>query len=76
MSYGLPFVASQKVADSLDEINKHFIPVYKNNNELINQIFKIKNDKIYSLKISKINLIYIRKFMWKNVIKRFRKVFD
>ncbi len=76
MSYGLPFVATQKVANSFDEINKRFIPVYKNNNELINQIFRIKNDKIYSLKVSKTNLIYIRKFMWRNVIKRFRKVFD
>ena len=74
MSYGIPSISSQQVLNNFDAIKSKFLPVYKNENELIKLIFKLKNDKNYSYSISYKSLNLIRKFKWEKVLKALNKI--
>lgn len=68
MSLGLPCISNIKVIENFDKLNTKFLPTYKNDNELIKLIFKLKNDQKFSDKISKKSLIEIKKFKWDKVL--------
>lgn len=72
MSYGLPCISSKNVIENFDSIPRGFIPFYKNDKELIELIFKLKNDRTYSEKISKNSFRLIVKFKWSNVLKKLK----
>ena len=70
MSYGLPVICSKKVANNFD---KNVIS-YNDDNDLINKINKLKNDKKLSNQISRKSLKYVSKFNWKKVGKEYLKI--
>ena len=72
MSLGIPCIASYQVLKNFDAIKSNFIPVYKNDDDLINLIFKIKNNRRYSENISKKNISYVKRFKWTNIFKKLR----
>jgi len=74
MSYGIPSISSQQVLNNFDAIKSKTLPSYKNENELIKLIFKLKNDKNYSLSISYKSLNLIKKFKWKKVLKDLNRI--
>jgi hypothetical protein len=74
MSFGIPSISSRQVIDNFDAIKSNSLPVYKNEDELIKLILKLKNKKKYSLAISKISLNLIKKFKWQNVLKDLNKI--
>ena len=67
MSYGLPVICSKKVASNF---NKNVLS-YSDNNELINQIISLKNNKKVSTLISKKSLNFIINFTWKKTAKKY-----
>ena len=74
MSFGIPSISSKQVIDNFDAIKSDSLPVYKNEDELIELILKLKNKKKYSLAISKLSLNLIKKFKWQNVLKDLNKI--
>lgn len=74
MSFGIPSISSRQVIDNFDAIKSDSLPVYKNEDELIKLILKLKNKKKYSLAISKISLNLVKKFKWQNVLKDLNKI--
>lgn len=72
MSFGLPCISSRKVVKNFDKINSKIIPNYKNDNELIKLIFKLKNKEKFSTKISKKSFNEIKKFKWDSVLKKIK----
>tara|TARA_B100000902_G_scaffold16267_1_gene19451 strand:- start:4132 stop:5265 length:1134 start_codon:yes stop_codon:yes gene_type:complete len=70
MSYGLPVISSKKAASNFD---KNVIS-YNDDFDLINKIYKLKNDKKLSNYISKKSLNFVNKFDWKKVSKDYFKV--
>ena len=74
MSFGIPVISSNQVINNFDAINYKYFPKYKNQNELVNLIFKLKNNKVYSNGISKRSLQIIKKFKWENVLKSLDKM--
>ena len=69
MSYGIPCVASKIVLKNFHAIDPKILPIYSNENELINLIFKLKDNKKYSEYISKKSLVFIQKYKWEKVLK-------
>ena len=74
MSYGIPCIASEKVFKNFDKIKNGSICHYKNDQELIELIIKLKEEKDFSKNLSKKSLKNIRYFLWKNVLKIFDKL--
>ena len=74
MSYGIPSISSFQVLNNFDAFKTSSLPAYKNEDELIKLIFKLKNDKKYSLFISNKSLNLIKKFKWENVLKDLNKI--
>ena len=72
MSFGLPCISSRKVVKNFDKLNSKIIPNYKNDNELIKLIFKLKNKEKFSTKISKKSFNEIKKFKWDSVLKKIK----
>ena len=68
MSYGIPSVCSQQVFESFDAIKESKINFYKNNEEMIKIILKLKRNKNFSLSASKRALQTIKKFKWDKII--------
>ena len=68
MSFGLPCISSRKVIKNFDKLNSQVIPSYTNDDELIKLIFKLKNKKKLSTKISQKSIKEIKKFYWKTVL--------
>ena len=71
MSYGIPSVCSHQVAKNFDAIKKSKIDYYKNNEELIKIILKLKRNKNYSLLASKRSLKTIQNFKWAKILRVF-----
>ena len=67
MSYGLPVICSRQVAYNF---NKNVLS-YSNDNELINKIVSLKNNKKVSSLISKKSLRFINNFTWKKIAKKY-----
>ena len=74
MSYGIPCIASEKVFKNFDKIKNGSICHYKNDQELIELIIKLKEEKDFSKNLSKKSLKNIKYFLWKNVLKIFDKL--
>jgi hypothetical protein len=74
MSYGVPSVCSQQVADNFDAIKESKINFYKNNKDLVKIILKLKNNKDFSLEASKRSLKIIQKFKWDRILTLFNKI--
>ena len=72
MSFGLPCISSRKVVKNFDKLNSKITPNYKNDNELIKLIFKLKNKEKFSTKISKKSFKEIKKFKWDSVLKKIK----
>ena len=70
MSYGLPVICSRQVAYNF---NKNVIS-YGNDNELINKIVFLKNNKKVSTLISKKSLRFINNFTWKKIAKKYLSI--
>ena len=68
MSYGIPSVCSQQVSENFDAIKESKISFYKNNEEMIKIILKLKRNKNFSLSSSKRALQTIKKFKWDKII--------
>jgi len=71
-SFGLPSVSSKKVFLGLNNNNKklNFL-YYKNEKQLIDLIIKLKKEKKFSEKISKISRSYVRDFSWEKVLHKY-----
>ena len=74
MSYGIPSVSSKKVLDNFDAIKTSSLPCYKNRDQFIKSILRLKIDKKYSQSISKKSLSIIKNFKWTNVLKELNKI--
>ena len=70
MSYGLPVICSKKVASNF---NKNVLS-YSDDNELINKIVTLKNNKKVSTLISKKSLRFINNFTWKKIAKKYLSI--
>ena len=70
MSYGLPVVCSKKVASNF---NKNVLS-YNDNEELINKIISLKNNKKVSTLISKKSLSFVNNFTWKKIAKKYLSI--
>ena len=70
MSYGLPVICSRKVASNF---NKNVLS-YSDDNELINKIVTLKNNKKVSTLISKKSLRFINNFTWKKTAKKYLSI--
>ena len=70
MSYGLPVICSKKVASNF---NKNVIS-YTDDNDFINKIRKLKNDKKFNNQIAKKSLRFVNKFTWSKVQKEYLKI--
>ena len=67
MSFGLPCISSARVIKNFDKLNSNIIQSYKNDDELIKLIFKFKNNRKFSTKISQKSLKTIKKFKWESI---------
>ena len=76
MSYGIPSVCSQQVAENFDAIKESKISFYKNNEEMIKIILKLKRNKNFSLSSSKKALQTIKKFKWDKILPVLNKVLN
>ena len=68
MSYGIPSVCSQQVSENFDAIKESKISSYKNNEEMIKIILKLKRNKNFGSSSSKRALQTIKKFKWDKII--------
>jgi len=74
MSYGIPSICSQQVVANFDAIKESKINFYRNNNEMIKIILKLKRNKSFSQLCSKRSLKTIKKFKWDNILSFLNKV--
>ena len=72
MSFGLPCISSRRVIKNFDKLNSKIIPNYKNDDELIKLIFKLKNQEKFSTEISKKSFKEIKKFRWDTILKKIK----
>ena len=70
MSYGLPAICSLKVATNF----KKNILSYSDDDELINKIISLKNNRKLSTQISKKSLRFINDFTWKKIAKKYLSI--
>ncbi len=75
MSYGIPSICSEKVAKNFDAIRNTKINFYKNNDDMIKLIIKLKENKKYAQNASSRAIKNIGKFRWDKVLKTFNEVF-
>jgi glycosyltransferase involved in cell wall biosynthesis len=75
MQIGLPAVVSKKCFDNLKFKKNHELLVYKNRNEFIKNIIKLKINKKFANKISRNSYQKIRtSFTWKDTLKEYNKL--
>ncbi len=75
MSYGIPTICSNKSFNNFDLKQNKDLLVYKNDEQLINLIFKLKTNKKLSNKISKNGYQKIKSnFNWDRVLKKYSKI--
>ena len=69
---GLPAIISEKCFGSLSFKKNHDLLVYKNDNHFVEQIIKLKKDRNFSNKISKIGLKSVRaNYSWGKSLKKY-----
>ena len=74
MSFGIPSICSKQVAENFDLIKESKICSYKNDDEIIKIIFKLKKNKSFANNVSKRSLKTIKKFKWDKVLPALNKV--
>ena len=74
MSYGIPSICSQQVIANFDAIKESKINFYRNNNEMIKIILRLKRNKSFSQLCSKRSLKTIKKFKWDKILSFLNKV--
>lgn len=74
MSFGIPSISSRQVAENFDAIKNSKIIYYKNDQELITKIIKLKNNKNFSVSASKRSLLNIKKLKWEKVLSFLDKI--
>lgn len=74
MSYGVPSISSRQVMQNFDAISSSSLPYYKNEEEMLRLILKLKNSKHFSQKTSNNSYKIIKKFLWKKVLKELDKI--
>ena len=74
MSFGIPSISSRQVAENFDAIKNSKIIYYKNDQELITKIIKLKNNKNFSVSASKKSLLNIKKLRWEKVLSFLDKI--
>ena len=70
MSYGLPVICSKKTSLNFDKN----VLIYKNNNELINLIYNLKDSAKLHKKFSKNSLMFVKNLNWKKVSLNYSKI--
>lgn len=70
MSYGLPVICSEKTSLNFDKN----VLIYKNNNELINLIYNLKDSVKLHKKFSKNSLMFVKNLNWKKVSLNYSKI--
>ena len=70
MSYGLPVICSKRTSKNFN----NDVLSYSNDNDLINKIYNLKNNKKFSEKFSKKSLACIRKLSWSKISLGYLKV--
>ena len=70
MSFGLPVICSKKTANNFN----NNVLSYRNEDELITMIKKLKNEKKLSNQISKNSLNFVNKFTWAKIQKEYLKL--
>ena len=75
MSYGIPSICSQQVYENFDALKKSKINYYKNDNDFIKLIIKLKKNKNFGQSSSKLALKNIRNFKWEKILPFLNKVF-
>ena len=70
MSFGLPVICSKKTAHNFN----NNVLSYRNEDELITMIKKLKNEKKLSNQISKNSLNFVNKFTWAKIQKEYLKL--
>ncbi len=70
MSFGLPALCSKKTAHNFD----NNVISYSNDDDLVNKIQKLKNERTFSNKISKKSLSFVKKFIWTKVQNEYLKL--
>lgn len=74
MSYGIPTLSLKKIGKNEFKNNKEII-YFKNNNQLIRKICKLKINKKFSEKISKICYLNIKKnYSWNKRLREYQKL--
>ena len=71
MSFGLPVICSQRVAQNFGSN----VLTYKNETDLIKIIISLKNNKSKSIVYSKKSLKFSKNLNWRNVSKKYLKLF-
>ncbi len=75
MSYALPTIASTKSASGSKKLSKNLdFLVYQNKKQFVNQIVKLKTNKILSDKLSKNSYNKIKNLSWENTLKYYSKI--
>ena len=75
MQIGLPTIVSKKCFDNLSFKKNQDLLVYKNQNEFIKHIIKLKLNKKFANKISHNSYNKIKtKFMWQNTLKKYNEI--
>ena len=75
MQIGLPTIVSKKCFENLSFKKNQDLLVYKNQNEFIKHIIKLKLNKKFANKISHNSYNKIKtKFMWQNTLKKYNEI--
>ncbi len=72
MSFGLPVICSKQVA--LNFNNNTLI--YKSNDDLMNKVIKIKNNKLLWNKFSKRSISFVKKFTWERISSKYLQIIN
>tara|TARA_Y100000816_G_C26044464_1_gene547268 strand:- start:47 stop:274 length:228 start_codon:yes stop_codon:yes gene_type:complete len=75
MSYGIPSICSKQVYENFDALKKSKINYYKNDNDFIKLIIKLKKNKNFGQSSSKLALKNIKNFKWEKILPFLNKVF-
>ena len=74
MSYGIPSVCSEQVSQNFDAIKKSKINFYKDDDEMVELIFKFMENKKFSVSSSRRALKTISFFKWNNIFLKLNKI--
>lgn len=74
MSYGLPSVCSEQVANNFDKIKNFKLTYFKNNQDIIKLIIRFLKNKKISQQSSRRSLIAAKFFLWNKIFYKLDKI--